>query len=107
MIKKITITIAISLFASTAFAFTPPATGLKGFNPSKNVDLAYAKGGTSPNFDRWAAVSQHKSGDKNFFTSNAYGSLAVKTVTPGATVSDPSAPATATDSSYPSGWSPM
>jgi hypothetical protein len=104
MIKKITIVIAISLFATAAFATTPPST-LKGFNASKNVTLEYAKGGTSPNFDRWAAVSQHTSGDKNFFTSNAYGGLASKTVVPGSTVSAPSAPATATDSSVPNGWS--
>jgi hypothetical protein len=104
MIKNITIIIAISLFASAAFAAEAP-TDLKGFNKSKNVTLKYAKAGSPA--DRWAAVAQHTSGDKNFFTSNAYGGLAVKTVTPGDTVSDPSAPGSATDSTVPSGWNQL
>jgi len=105
MFKKIIIITAISLCATSAFA-GGPAAALKGFAQSKNVDLDYDKGpsGCTNGCDRWGAVTQHKSGDKNYYTSNAYGGLALKTVVPGTAIGSAAVPNSATDSTLPTDW---
>ena len=106
MIKKISITFAIMLFATSAYAGTP-SSNLKGFAQSKNVTIDYAKApaNCTNGCDRWAANSQHSSADKNYFTSSAFGGLAIRTVLPGSTQPTATAPNTSTDSAIASGWS--
>ena len=93
MIKKMILILGVVMLAAPAFAQNPDPAVLKGFNASKNVTVSYTRGqvGSTGIYDRWAAISSHSSGDKQFFTSNAFGGLAYQTVTPGASITAPSA----------------
>ncbi|HEX2975967.1 MAG TPA: hypothetical protein VHO68_08515, partial [Bacteroidales bacterium] len=113
--KKIIITLAAAmLYATTAFAgvgatntdVKTMAGSLKGFNPTKNVNLYFQE---NAEFTTWNAVSAHSQGDKEFSTTSAFGGIASKTVTPGSTNGTASiaAPTTPTDSTTPSGYTAM
>jgi hypothetical protein len=102
--KKVIITLTLLAFASTAFA-AAPSSSLQGFKASKNVTTDYQNGGSPA--DRWAGASGHSAGDKNYATTSAFGGMAQKTVTPGATVAAPAAPGSSTDSAVPSTYSSM
>jgi len=122
--KKLVFIVAVSLlYAANASAIGAPGNApvgttdtdatvtttlavLKGFNPTKNVNLHFKENTPSNNVTTtWAAVSAHSQGDKEFVTSSAFGGIAFKVVTPGATngTTAPTAPATPTDSSIPGG----
>lgn len=110
--KKMIVIIAIAMALSAANAFaisTSSATapvGLKGFNPTLKVNTYYIGNASS---NAWAAVSAHQAGDKEFWTSSAYGGVAYKTVTPDPTngTNATGAPATPTDSTLASGYTSM
>lgn len=105
--KKIMFSLLVVAFAAPAFAATdaaPPST-LQGFNATKNVTVKYTTGGSPA--DRFSAASGHSAGDKNYATTSAFGGIAQKTVTVGATVAAPSAPGSSTDSAVPSGYTSM
>lgn len=101
---------AMALSATSALAMgtssaAAPA-GLKGFNKTNKVNVYYI-GNTDLN--AWASVTAHEGGDKEYWTSSAYGGVAYKTVTPGTgngTVAT-GAPATPTDSTLASGYTSM
>jgi len=125
--KKLVFIVAVSLlYAANASAIGPgnpvgttdtdatvttTLSVLKGFNPTKNVNLHFKENAASNNVTTtWASVSAHAQGDKEFVTSSAFGGIAFKVVTPGATngTTAPTAPATPTDSSVPgSGYTKM
>lgn len=102
MRKYIIVSIAAMMYAPQAFAAAPATDGsLKGFNATKNVTINYTLGcspATGTGSQCWGAASSHMSGDKQFWSSSAYGGLAFQTVTPGSSISAPTAPATPTDS---------
>jgi len=111
-VKKTVVILAIVMAFSAAksFALTTTATQatntLKGFNPTNKVKVYYV-GNSSSN--AWAAVSAHEGGDKEYWTSSAFGGLAYKTVTPGTSngTNPTGAPSTPTDSSVPSSYTTM
>ncbi len=99
----------IAASATSAFATAPPET-LKGFNKTKNVTTDYQNGCTSTTagtMNCWAAASGHSAGDKDYATTSAFGGLGYVSVTPGATVTAPSAPNTPTDSACPANYTSM
>lgn len=101
---------AMALSATSAFAMsTSSATapiGLKGFNKTNKVNVSYIGNAA---LNAWAAVSAHEAGDKEYWTSSAYGGVAYKTVVPSSTNGGTAvgAPATPTDSTLNSNYTSM
>jgi hypothetical protein len=105
----VVLAIAMALSAATAFAIGTTSTaapaGLKGFNPTNNVTTNYV-GNAAGN--AWAAVSQHLSGDKTYWTSSAFGGIAFAPVAIIGTVPVANgAPNSPTDSTVASGYTTM
>ena len=95
---------ALTLLASQAFADSALGTTVKGFNASNKVTVM---GNKNANGDAWTAAASHSAGDKQFVTTSAWGGIGFITVTPGTTLTAPTAPATPTDSTIPSGYTTM
>jgi len=100
---------ALALSAASAFAISNSSAlvpTIAGFNPTNKVKAAYIgnAAGTA-----WAAVAAHAAGDKEYWTSSAFGGIAYKTVTPGdtngGTATD--APSTPTDSTVAGGYTTL
>ena len=110
--KKTIVILAVAMLMSAggALAMTsssaPFPAGLKGFNPTLKVN-GYYIGNTDLN--AWAAVTAHQAGDKEYWSSSAYGGVAYKTVTPGTGngTAATGAPSTPTDSTLASGYTSM
>ncbi len=109
-INKTVLALLLAASATPALATAPDPSQLKGFNKTKNVTVVYQKGCTSSTastMNCWASASSHAAGDKQYATTSAFGGLGFQTVTPGATLTAPSAPSTPTDSACPSGYTSM
>ena len=95
---------AVNAFALTGSSAATPNVG--GFNRTNKVHTAYIGNAA---LNAWAAVAAHEAGDKEYWTSSAFGGIAFKTVTPGAsngtTATDP--PATPTDSTVAGAYTTM
>jgi hypothetical protein len=110
--KKMIVILAVAMVMSAASAFAISTTSaaapsnLKGFNKTNKVNVYYLGNAAST---AWASVSAHEAGDKEYWTSSAYGGVAFKTVTPGSTngTTATGAPSTPTDSSLASGYTSM
>jgi hypothetical protein len=97
MKKILALTFCLSIVATSSFAaVTGELPNAKGFNPTKFVHGNRTIGGTAS--DAWGAVTAHEKGDKQFWTSNAFGGIGVLTVDPGTALPTATAPATSTDS---------
>lgn len=110
--KKMIVILAMTMALPAASAFAIGTTsasapaGLKGFNKTNKVNVSYIGNSDS---NAWAAVSAHEGGDKEYWTSSAYGGVAFKSVTPGSSNGGTAtgAPSTPTDSSLASGYTSM
>lgn len=118
MLHKLAIILAVTLFAGTAFAAataevsdTNVVSGktLAGFSPTRLVTVGYIS--TDANPDRYAMSAKHFNGNKIYGSTSAQTSNFQKDGTPGvkliANTDVPTLPTSASDSSIPSGWSPM
>ena len=111
--KKIIVILAMALALPAATAFAAMTTSSQaaptvgGFNPTNKVSTAYI-GNTAGS--AWAAVSGHAAGDKEYWTSSAFGGIAAKSVTVGAggaADNATGAPSSPTDSAVPSAYTTM
>ena len=95
---------AVNAFAIGTSSALAPVVG--GFNKTNKVTTAYIGNSTGT---AWAAVSAHEAGDKEYWTSSAFGGIAYKTVTPGSSNGNTAAspPATPTDSTVAGGYTTM
>jgi len=104
--KKILFTIAIiAALTSSAFAAGVPAAPFS-FKPSNNVLIFYLTDGTggTATAQNYLINSVHKSGDREYSSTNQTSNIMYKTVSVGQTaITDDSI--TAGMSVYPSGWS--
>lgn len=111
--NKTLLALLIAASATPAVATTPDPAVLKGFNSTKNVSVVYNTGctatatGGGTTYNCWGAASSHSAGDKQYATTSAFGGIGFVVVTPGASLTAPSAPSTPTDSTIPSGFSAM
>jgi hypothetical protein len=107
--KKVIVMLAIAMLSSNAYATAVVVDNVKGFNKTKNVNLTAENNGTSAP-TTWSLISAHGQGDKEFWTSSAFGGLASKTVVPGTsngTAVPTGVPATPTDSTVAGGYTTM
>lgn len=95
------IALALALPAANAFAADAAAPAVSGFNPTNKVTTRWDKNGNIS----WAAIAYHSAGDKQYWTSSAFGGIAwkAKDTTPAAS----GAPGSATDSTVVTGYTTM
>ncbi|MRR06152.1 MAG: hypothetical protein EG828_04290 [Deltaproteobacteria bacterium] len=117
MLKKLAIILAITLFAGTAFAASSAEVSdtnvvsgktLSGFSPTRLVTVGYISLDSNP--DRYAMSAKHLNGNKIYGSTSAQTSNFQRDGIPGdklKTAGVPGLPATASDSTIPSGWSAM
>jgi hypothetical protein len=117
MLHKLAIILAVTLFAGAAFASTTKEVSttntvagatLSGFSPTRLVTVGYVS--TAAPVDRYSIAAKHANGNKIYGTTSAMTSNFQRDGVPGTTLqaaSVPDAPASASDSTIPTGWSPM
>jgi hypothetical protein len=98
--------LALSALATQAFAAAVDLSVLNAFHQSNKVNITAEK---NSSVDAWAAISAHQAGDKEYWTSSAFGGIAFKTVTPGSSngTAAPTAPSTSTDSTVDTSYTTM
>jgi hypothetical protein len=105
--KKMIVLLALALSALATQAFAAmDLSVLNAFHQSNKVNITAVKNST---FDAWGAVAAHQAGDKEYWTSSAFGGIAFKTVTPGTSngTATTDIPQTSTDSTVPSAYTTM
>lgn len=111
MKKKMIVILALALALSAANAFAISSSSalvptISGFNPTNKVKAAYIGNAAG---SAWGAVAAHAAGDKEYWTSSAFGGIAYKTVVPGDSNGGTAtgAPNTPTDSTVASGYTTL
>jgi hypothetical protein len=112
--KRVIVLIAYAMSVTSAFGAAAvnqiDLTLVKGFNGTKNVNCKASNNMSGSVATTWAANSAHTQGDKQFWTSSAFGGIASKTVVPGTTnasIAPTTVPNTPTDSTVDSAYTTM